>query len=367
MTPLLSYDPPIVGAYRLLGRLGSGGQGDVFLSVDPHSGGYVAVKTVRLDGFDDPGTRQRFARELAVAGRVRQFCTARILASGLDGDMPYVVSEYVPGRNLYQHVTQVGTIVGDDLERLAVGTIAALTAIHKAGVVHCDFKPDNVILGPFGPRVIDFGIAQALDNADSTTIRGYPPYMAPERIAGAPARPACDVFAWAATIAFAASGRPPFGRYPAVEQYRRIHESPPDIAGMPASLEELIRECLDKDEHRRPAAHRVLFRLLGEEPEPTLPLEALLQMGSEEAGQLRPDPPVPARRSTGSTGLSHLRREARNGRGIVFAMVFGALSAAVGYQASRASGTAAATVGTATFALVYLARLLLATILRARP
>jgi eukaryotic-like serine/threonine-protein kinase len=305
-----------------------------------------------------------------MAARVRQFCTARIIANGLEKDLPYVVSEFVPGRTLHRHVHEVGAMSGDDLERLAVGTIAALTAIHRAGVVHCDFKPDNVILGPLGPRVIDFGIAQVLDSTRTmTSIRGFPPYMAPERMAGAPPRPPCDIFAWAATIAFVASGRPPFGRGEAVVTlHHRMQNEPPDLEGLPPAMEDLIRQCLDPDERRRPDAQRILFRLLGYGDEAEL--ETVLVEGSGEAGQLRPtsplehvrpseppppwvSPPAPA------TSRRGLREEAGDAWAISAAIFLGALGGAAGYVASTAPGPAM-TVGAATFAVVYLVRLLLA-------
>jgi serine/threonine protein kinase len=374
LAPLRSYDPRSIGEYRLLGRLGSGGQGDVFLGLDP-LGGHVAVKTIRVELFNDPRAPERLARELATAARVRQFCTARIIASGLEADLPYVVSEFIPGKTLHQHVQDAGTMSGDDLERLAVGTVAALTAIHRAGVVHCDFKPDNVILGPLGPRVIDFGIAQVLDATHTmTAIRGFPPYMAPERMAGAPPRSPCDIFAWAATIAFAASGRPPFGRDQAVTLYRRMQSGPPELEGLPPAMEDLIRQCLDKDEGRRPDAQQILFRLLGYGDEAEL--ETVLVEGSDEAGQLRPtsslertqpfEPapppaPPPPRVPLPAPGTQRqgLRGEAGDAWAISAAIFLGALGGAVGYVASAEPGPATA-VGATTFAVVYLVRLLLA-------
>src|SRR5439155_5695978 len=178
--PLRARDPAAVGAYRLLGRLGQGGQGVVYLGQDP-AGGHVAVKVIHVDWADMPEARAQFAREIAAARQVAAFCTARILAAEVDDELPYVVSEYIEGPTLFGRVREQGPIGGTALERLAVGTATALTAIHQAGVVHRDFKPGNVILGPDGPRVIDFGIARALGGTETLTSRviGTPPYMAP--------------------------------------------------------------------------------------------------------------------------------------------------------------------------------------------
>jgi serine/threonine protein kinase len=381
--PLRPYDPRQIGPYRLLRRLGSGGQADVFLGVE-HNGRYVAVRTIR-ETLDDPRIRERFVRELELARRVQAFCTAPIVAHEVDNDPPFVVSEFIPGPTLYRYVVENGPMSGDNLEQLAVGTATALTAIHRVGVVHCDFKPDNVILGPLGPRVIDFGIAQALDGTLTVTIRGAPPYLAPERFRGEPARQPCDIFAWAATIAFAASGSPPFGREDKYEIRQRVLTEPPKLTGLSPAVEGLIRECLAKDERDRPTADQVLFRLLGhaDQAAPTVRLETVLKEGSDEARQLRPTPPATSHQPTAvavpwaptppvptiveptppavpaDTWPERLRKEYVDPWGISAAIFLGALGGSAGYLASAAAGTAAA-IGAATFAVVYLVRLVLA-------
>jgi serine/threonine protein kinase len=385
--PLRSYDPPGVGPYELLGRLGSGGQADVYLGRD-REGRRVAVRTIR-ESFDDPYTKERFARELDLAKRVLPFCTAPIIAHDVDADPPYVVSEYIPGPTLHRYVHDHGPMDRDNIVQLAVGTATALTAIHRVGVVHCDFKPDNVILGPLGPRVIDFGVAQALDGTMTTTVRGTPPYLAPERFAGEPARKPCDIFAWAATIAFAASGHPPFGRDDRFAVRDRVLNHPPDLAGLPEGLEGLIRDCLDKDENRRPTAEQVLFRLLGhgEEAAPTVKLETVLKEGRDEARQLRtpvpvqpppvttPQPPAMTPATTpamtpatmpvpapATTLPQRLRAEYANPWAVSVAIFLGAAGGAAGYVSTAAAGTAAA-IGAGTFAVVYVVRLVLAAVL----
>src|SRR4051794_805563 len=161
-TPLRANDPERVGAYLLTGRLGEGGQGVVYLGEGP-DGEQAAVKLLHAGFSGDARMRARFAGELASAKRVAPFCTARILDADVEGDAPYLVSEFIDGPSLRGVVDAEGPRSGDALQRLAIGTVTALTAIHEAGIVHRDFKPGNVLLAADGPRVIDFGIARALD------------------------------------------------------------------------------------------------------------------------------------------------------------------------------------------------------------
>src|SRR4051812_39032395 len=160
--PLHAWDPERLGGLLLLGKIGQGGQGVVYLGVD-RDGTQVAVKVLYEHTVDDPRHRARFAREVAAAGRVASFCTAKLLDADLDGPTPYIVSEYVNGPTLQKLVAVNGPLKGDDLYRLALGVATALTVIHQAGIVHRDLKPENVVLGPDGPRVIDFGLARSMD------------------------------------------------------------------------------------------------------------------------------------------------------------------------------------------------------------
>ncbi|MEV4170277.1 serine/threonine-protein kinase [Nonomuraea sp. NPDC049709] len=190
-----------MGGFRIAGRLGQGGQGIVYLGESP-DGGRAAVK-VMTGGID-----RGFAREPAAARKVDEFCTVRVLVADLDHDPPYVAGEYIDGPAL----ATAGPVRGAALTRLALGTVTALAAIHRAGVVHRDFKPGNVLLGPDGPRVIDFGIARLVDATSTRTYTsGTPPYMSPEQLSGAEAGPTSDPFAWGSTMTFAGTGRPPFG------------------------------------------------------------------------------------------------------------------------------------------------------------
>ncbi|WP_433509010.1 protein kinase domain-containing protein [Nonomuraea sp. CA-143628] len=258
MTPLLPEDPQVVGPYRLSGRLGAGGQGVVYLGQGP-DGRPVAVKLLA----DGVAADHRFAKEIDAARRVEPFCIAQVLDASLGG-RPYIVTEYVEGPSLHE----AGRHVGADLQRLAVATATALAAIHRAGVVHRDFKPANVLLGRDGPRVIDFGIARASGHSLTVTssIVGTPAYMAPEQLAGAPLGPAVDVFAWASVIVFAATGSPPFGNDSLPAVFRRILNEEPYLGDLPGPLRPIVLSCLAKDPAARPAMQDVLLRLIGAPP-----------------------------------------------------------------------------------------------------
>src|SRR4051812_23322803 len=184
--PLTHGDPRRLGAYEVTGRLGEGGQGVVYLGRGA-AGETVAIKVLQAQLMEDETARARFVREVEVTKRVARFCTAQVLDAGMIDDRPYIVSEYVPGPSLQQQLKREGPRQGAALDRLAINTATALAAIHQAGVVHRDFKPGNVLMGPDGPVVIDFGISRALDASGSMTtalsqVVGTPAFMAPEQL-----------------------------------------------------------------------------------------------------------------------------------------------------------------------------------------
>ncbi|MEV0388084.1 protein kinase [Nonomuraea sp. NPDC050643] len=259
MDPLAPGDPEFVARYRLLARLGEGGQGVVYLGQAP-DGRRVAVKVLRHGD-------ERLAKEIDAARRVEPFCVAQVLDASLGG-VPYIVTEYVEGPSLQE----AGRHQGAGLQRLAVATATALAAIHRAGVVHRDFKPGNVLLGPGGPRVIDFGIARATDSSLTVTssIVGTPAYMAPEQLAGAPVGTPADVFAWAGVIVAAATGTPPFGNDTMPAVIKRVLNDEPYVGDLAPPLREIVLDCLAKDPADRPGMEEVLLRLLGGTP-PTRP------------------------------------------------------------------------------------------------
>jgi len=263
VSPLLPGDPGRLGGYRLAGRIGQGGQGTVFLAWPP-SGEPVAVKLLHAEWTRDPLARARFAREVAAVRRVAPFCTARVLAAHLDGDEPFVVSEFIDGPSLHEVVARDGPLAGSALDRLAVGTATALSAIHQAGVIHRDFKPANVLMGPDGPRVIDFGIARPADTTAtlSSQMFGTPGYIAPEVVRGQPAGLAADVFAWGATIGYAATGASPFQAPNVAAVVHRLTRGEPDLGPLHGDLRAVVAGCLAKDPGARPTAIEVLMRLL---------------------------------------------------------------------------------------------------------
>jgi serine/threonine protein kinase len=299
--PLEPGDPAALGQYQVVGRLGAGGQGAVYLGRSP-SGEPVAIKLLHEQMNTDSSARTRFAREAEAAQKVSPFCTARVLDYDLNGRPPYIISEFIDGPPLYDVVLQEGPFEGAALERLAIGTATALAAIHEAGIVHRDFKPNNVLLASDGPRVVDFGIARSVNSEQSSVtatgmVVGTPGYLAPEQLTGEPLTPAVDIFAWGATMVFAATGRSPFEAETLPVIINRILNEEPDLSRLHGTMRELVGLALDKNPRRRPAAHQLLLRLLGQVgamPGPAADRNDLLDRGTQIAAQLPPPPPIMA-------------------------------------------------------------------------
>ncbi|MBL7514375.1 serine/threonine-protein kinase, partial [Frankia nepalensis] len=285
--PLDWDDPPHVGPYTLLGRLGDGPLGSVYLArraEDPDdpdhpddryaAGGHpdadgpdkrdlVALKVVRADLARIPEFRRRFLREARAALRVARFCTAAVLDVDVAGPRPYLVTEYVNGPTLAAEVDDWGPLAAVELERLGTAAAAALTAIHAAGVVHADLRPSNILLSPSGARVIDFGIARALDavTAPASLRADAAGYLSPERALGDEVTEAADVHAWGAVMVYAATGRGPFGEGSASAVLRRVVDEQPDLRGVPAGLALIVARAMSKIPAYRPTAEELLLLL----------------------------------------------------------------------------------------------------------
>ncbi|MEV8632207.1 bifunctional serine/threonine-protein kinase/glutamate ABC transporter substrate-binding protein [Streptosporangium sp. NPDC051023] len=297
--PLRPGDPLQLGEYTLKGRLGEGGQGVVYLG-ESESGERAAVKLLHVRFTGEVHARSRFARELAAARRVSAFCTAQVLAADLDGETPYIASELIEGPSLRHVVEREGPLSGEALERLAIGTITALTAIHHAGIAHRDFKPDNVLLAADGPRVVDFGISKIIDESGTITTRavGTPAYMSPEQIAEEHVGFPADVFAWGSTMVFTATGKAPFAGDTIVATLNRVINQQADLSLLPDGLREIVGLCLSKDQAHRPTADEVLKRLLGHPADEAEASEEVLAEGVQAAtiDLTRPEGAAPARR-----------------------------------------------------------------------
>ena len=322
-TPLRADDPTRIGHYRLTARLGAGGMGVVYLGV-AWDGSQVAVKVLRPDLADDQEFRQRFGREVAALVRVKSEFTVRVIEADSQSSRPFVVTEYAEGPSLAEHIDTYGAVSPDALYGLATGLAEALTVIHAAGIMHRDLKPSNIILTGAGPKVIDFGIARRQDTTGMTKtgmMIGSMGFMAPEQISGRPGK-AADIFAWGVTVAYAATGRPPFGagKTPHAVLYQIMYGDP-DIAAVPEPLRSLVEAALAKDPQRRPTAPQLLDRLasisirpdrVNDAPtqvmsSPTWPTglpanPATANRASEANGSLRVEPAPPAPAPPGVTG-----------------------------------------------------------------
>ncbi|RJL32507.1 serine/threonine-protein kinase [Bailinhaonella thermotolerans] len=260
LLPLTGEDPRRIGPYRVVGRLGAGGMGVVLAGVDDR-GVRAAVKVVHAHFAADPEFRARFAREISVLTRVEGHCTARVLGSDAGAERPWLATEYVPGPTLDERVREEGPLRGDELFGLAGGLAEALVAVHAAGVVHRDVKPSNVILSPGGPRLVDFGIARAVDASVMTrtgAVVGSPGWISPEEYGDAPAGPPADVYGWALLVVYAAAGAAPYGVARPEVLALRVMNMPVDTSAVPDALRDLVGRALSKDPLARPSSREVL-------------------------------------------------------------------------------------------------------------
>ena len=261
--PLQPGDPRKVGPYWLLGPLGSGGMGRVYLGRSP-GGRLVAVKVIRAELAGQAEFRNRFAREVAAARTVSGVFTAAVVDADVDAPVPWLATAYVPGLSLAGTITRHGSLPATSVLALAAGLAEGLGAIHAAGIVHRDLKPSNVLLGEDGPRIIDFGISRAAEATMLTgtgTVFGSPSFMSPEQARGQRVGPPSDVFSLGSVLSFAATGQGPFGTGSSTTLLYRVVFTPPDTGGLPAALRPLVERCLAKDPERRPTTAQILAEL----------------------------------------------------------------------------------------------------------
>ena len=269
LEPLAAGDPATIGPYVLSGKLGSGGMGTVYLGSTPEKNNQVAIKVIRPELAFDEQTRARFRDEMENARKVASFCTAKVLDHGTFENRPYMVTEYIAGTALAEHISEHGPLDSSTLHGFALGVAAALAAIHRTGLVHRDLKPANVLLSISGPRVIDFGIARAMNTATNHTqtgiVMGSPGWMAPEQLLEEKVTTSADIFAWGCLVAFAGNGTHPFGNGDAMTLGKRVLFAEPQLGALDPPLDRLVARALAKEPGRRPTAQDLLLELAGGE------------------------------------------------------------------------------------------------------
>ncbi|MEU7390908.1 serine/threonine-protein kinase [Streptomyces tanashiensis] len=264
MWDLSKDDPRTIGSFRIVARLGSGGMGTVYLATQEGRDKHVALKTIKSEYAQEEGFRRRFTREATAASSVRSPYTVRVVGFDTQAREPWLATEYVEGLSLREHVQQHGALDLPAAVELALGLSFGLASIHKAGLVHRDLKPGNVLLTDNGPRIIDFGLAYATDFSHATrteSVLGTPGYFSPEQVQGRPVSAASDVFALGAVLTFASSGDHAFpGITPLTAQYHVVHEEP-RLSDVHEELRDLIAACMHKDPHERPPLSDILAHL----------------------------------------------------------------------------------------------------------
>ncbi|KUJ33716.1 serine/threonine protein kinase [Streptomyces sp. NRRL F-5122] len=319
MDKLGAGDPQRIGAYRLLARLGAGGMGRVYLARSDR-GRTVAVKLVRRELAEQEEFRARFRQEVHAARQVGGYWTAPVLDADTEADIPWVATGYVAGPTLQAVVSHDhGALPERSVGILAAGLAHALQDIHAAGLIHRDLKPSNVLVTIDGPRVIDFGIARALETLAGAGLTrtgalvGSPGFMAPEQVRGDRITPACDVFCLGSVLAYAATGTLPFGdaNSAAHALMFRIAQEDPDLEGLPEGLDDLVRDCLRKDPAARPALAEILERSGAEDTvsggrskDPWLPGVLVAQLGRHAVRLLDTEDPEEGTRGTATVPVT---------------------------------------------------------------
>ncbi len=305
VSELRSGEPQTIGPYRLVGRLGAGGMGQVFLGVSP-GGRPVAVKAIRAELAEDPEFRMRFGREVDAARKVSGVFTAMVVDADIDGPVAWLATAYVPGPSLAEAVDSHGPLPEGSVLALAAALAESLTAIHAAGVVHRDLKPSNVLLAEDGPRVIDFGISRAAEATALTRtglVIGSPGFMSPEQATGGDVEKPSDIFSLGAVLAFAATGEGPFGAGTTAALLYRVVSGTPDLDQVPATVRPLVERCLAKDPAQRPTAAGLLAEVGALQPArnwlPDSLIRAFLPDTAPGPALARPDPAL-ARPGTAS-------------------------------------------------------------------
>ena len=264
IAPLHRWDPARIGGYVLIGRLGAGAMGQVYLARSA-AGRLVAVKTIKVEYAEEPDFRSRFAQEVAAARRVSGAYTAPVVAADPEADVPWLATAYVPAPSLSTLVRACGPLAVDAVRWLAAGCAEALESIHTTGLVHRDLKPSNVLVSPDGPRVIDFGVARAADRVPLTLSRGTvgtPAYMAPEQARDPrQATIASDIYSLGATMLLAATGHAPYHGDTVMDVLVQLATAPPDLSGLPPELDGVVRACLERDPRMRPSSAALLAHL----------------------------------------------------------------------------------------------------------
>src|ERR1700761_3448392 len=328
---LQPQDPRESGPYTLLGQLGTGGMGQVFLGMSA-GGRPIAVKVIRTELATDPDFRSRFRREVAAAQKVSGLFTALVVDADLDCPVPWLATAYVAGPSLTEAVKGHGPLSARSVLALTAGLAEGLDAIHTAGVVHRDLKPSNVLLAEDGPRVIDFGISEAAEAsavAGADVLIGSPGYMSPEQVLGGDVGPASDIFSLGSVLTFAATGTGPFGAGSHAALMYRLVNNPADLDDVPGALRSLISSCLAKHPGARPTARQVLAEVGALQPAPgwlaesimngfiQAPAAAGLAVAGKQVAQTAARPPGAAppqrpdqhpRRGTGGPGRHRISR-----------------------------------------------------------